>query len=170
MFLMRVGGRGFRLEERLMTITGLIGMGLMKEEIQWVVTGDLDGIEELGIRKMIVCVTPRPTYSHCCGSIPAHAILAASPSCSLHVRQLRSVTPAASPSTRIRCQPRPVIPAPDHSKPARILGRILSQARVTFGPCPQSSPRRSGASSSPGHPVTPDGLPRVSTRLTSLIA
>ena len=49
MFLMHVGERGFRLEERAMTTTELREMSLTKEKTQRVVTGDLDGIEELGI-------------------------------------------------------------------------------------------------------------------------
>ena len=54
MFLMHVGERGFQLEERPLTTMQLMGMSLMMEKIQWVVTGDLDGIEELGIEEMMV--------------------------------------------------------------------------------------------------------------------
>ncbi|GMN52728.1 hypothetical protein TIFTF001_021870 [Ficus carica] len=87
------------------------------------------------------------------------------------------------------CQPSPVIPAPDYSKPARISSRILTQAcdsncqprpvilppdliqaRANLKPCAQLNPCRSGASTSPDHPFPPAGLPRVSTRLTSLTA
>ncbi|GMN69725.1 hypothetical protein TIFTF001_038772 [Ficus carica] len=62
-------------------------------------------------------------YSHCCGSA--------------------RVTPAqtvAQARAQPGCQPQLVPPrapaqilAPDHSKPAPISGRILSQARVTSG-------------------------------------
>ncbi|GMN68155.1 hypothetical protein TIFTF001_037213 [Ficus carica] len=75
---------------------------------------------------------------------------AASPSCSLHVCQLKPTNP---------------LPAQAHDSNSRPF-----QARANSGPCPQPSPRRSGASSSLGHPFPLAGLPRVSTRLTSLTA
>ncbi|GMN59647.1 hypothetical protein TIFTF001_028747 [Ficus carica] len=51
---------------------------------------------------------------------------------------------------------------------AHVMPAQTFQARESFGPCSQPSPRKSGASSSPGHPFPPTGLPRVSTRFTSL--
>ncbi|GMN73435.1 hypothetical protein TIFTF001_054869 [Ficus carica] len=64
---------------------------------------------------------------------------AASSSCSLHVRQPRPANP---------------LPAQACDSSSRPF-----QDRVNSGLCPQPSPRRSGASSSPGHPVPPAGLP-----------
>ena len=51
---MRIGEREFRLEETPLTTTELIGMSLMMEKIQRLVTRDLDEIGELGIVKMMV--------------------------------------------------------------------------------------------------------------------
>ena len=48
-FPKHVGEKELQLEERLMTI---IGMSMMKGRTQWVTIGEMDKVEELGIKMM----------------------------------------------------------------------------------------------------------------------
>ncbi|GMN59555.1 hypothetical protein TIFTF001_028646 [Ficus carica] len=62
----------------------------------------------------------------------------------------------ATPARNSSCQPKPVIPAPDHSK-----------ARVTFGQNPQPSPR--AILCSPGHQTPSSRFTASNLRLDSMI-
>nr|GMN74694.1 hypothetical protein TIFTF001_055030 [Ficus carica]GMN74702.1 hypothetical protein TIFTF001_055033 [Ficus carica] len=91
-----------------------------------------EGIATVVAQSLRVPFQPRPQPK------PARSP-AASPNCSLHVLQPRPANP---------------LPAQACDSSSRPF-----QDRVNSGPCPQPSPRISGASSSPGHPVPPAGLP-----------